>query len=43
MAALDITALCNRAGPTVLDVHIDPHERPPLEQRIKMLNADANA
>lgn len=43
MAALDIAALCNRAGPTVLDVHIDPHERPPLEQRIKMLNVDANA
>ncbi len=41
MAALDIAALCNRAGPTVLDVHIDPNERPPLEQRIKMLNATA--
>ena len=41
MAALDIAALCGRAGPTVLDVHIDPNERPPLEQRIKMLNATA--
>lgn len=38
---LDIAALCKRAGPTVLDVRIDPNEVPPLEQRIKMLEKDA--
>ena len=37
MAALNIPALCAHPGPTVLDVHIDPNELPPLEERIKML------
>lgn len=37
---VDIAAICRRAGPTVLDVHIDPNELPPLEQRIKMLEND---
>jgi acetolactate synthase-1/2/3 large subunit len=37
---MDISAICKRAGPTVLDVHIDPNELPPLEQRIKMLERD---
>jgi acetolactate synthase-1/2/3 large subunit len=40
MSKLDIASLCNRDGPTVLDVHIDPDEIPPLEERIKMLEAD---
>lgn len=39
MAALNITALCAHHGPTLLDVHIDPNELPPLEQRLKMLEA----
>lgn len=37
MAALDIATICRRTGPTVLDVHIDANEMPPLKQRIKML------
>ena len=37
---LDITTLFRRRGPTVLDVHIDPNEVPPLEHRIKMLETD---
>jgi len=37
MAALDIATICRREGPTVLDVHIDTNEPPPLKQRIKML------
>lgn len=37
MAMLDIAAICRRTGPTVLDVHIDANEEPPLKQRIKIL------
>jgi len=40
MADLNVAYLCTRSGPTVLDVHIDPDELPPLEERIKMLKAD---
>ena len=40
MADLDIAALCKRAGPTLLDVHIDQNEIPPLEERIKMLETN---
>ena len=40
IAELDIRALCKRAGPTVLDVHIDPNETPPLEARINMLKSE---
>ena len=43
MAELDIRALCNRAGPTVLDVHIDTNETPPLEERISMLKSDMSS
>ncbi len=37
MADLNIKELCNRSGPTLLDVHIDPDERPPLGERLEML------
>lgn len=37
MAALDIKALCNYPGPTVLDVHIDPEEVPPMNSRLRVL------
>jgi acetolactate synthase-1/2/3 large subunit len=37
MAALDITAICNFPGPTVLDVHIDPEEVPPMNARLRVL------
>ena len=40
MRKLDIASICNHNGPSVLDVHIDPDEIPPLEERIKMLEAD---
>jgi acetolactate synthase-1/2/3 large subunit len=43
MAELDIRALCKRPGPTVLDVHIDPNESPPLEARINMLKTDMSS
>jgi acetolactate synthase I/II/III large subunit len=43
MAELDISALCKRPGPTVLDVHIDPDEIPPLEERINMLKSDMSS
>ena len=36
-AGIDIAAVCNRKGPTLLDVHIDPDETPPLRDRIEML------
>jgi len=29
---LDYQAMCRRPGPTVLDVHIDPDEAPPIDQ-----------
>lgn len=37
MAVLDVAAICRRDRPTVLDVHIDANETPPLKQRVKML------
>lgn len=37
MAKLNIALMCRRDGPTVLDVHIDGTELPPLRQRIQML------
>lgn len=36
-AALDIVAICNRKGPTLLDVLIDPEEVPPMDLRMRML------
>ncbi len=35
--ALDVRALCERDGPTVLDVHVDPEEIPPMRTRIRVL------
>ena len=37
--ALDIEAICRRQGPTLLDIHIDPEEVPPIGMRIKLLDA----
>lgn len=37
IAALDIDALCKRNGPTLLDVHIDPEEIPPMNVRMRVL------
>jgi acetolactate synthase-1/2/3 large subunit len=38
LARLDIEVICKRRGPTVLDVHIDPTEVPPMGVRIKVLS-----
>ncbi|MDO8926317.1 MAG: thiamine pyrophosphate-binding protein [Sideroxyarcus sp.] len=37
IAKLDIAALCARKGPTLLDVHIDPEEIPPMNVRMRVL------
>lgn len=37
MAALDIRRICHHLGPTLLDVHIDKNEAPPLGERLEML------
>ncbi len=37
LLALDIEAICKRRGPTLLDVHIDPEELPPIGVRMKAL------
>ncbi|HTZ00352.1 MAG TPA: thiamine pyrophosphate-binding protein [Rhodocyclaceae bacterium] len=39
LAALDIDAICTRKGPTLLDVHVDPAEVPPMKVRMKVLTA----
>ncbi|MBF0195516.1 MAG: thiamine pyrophosphate-binding protein [Magnetococcales bacterium] len=35
---LDIEEICKRKGPTLLDVHIDPEETPPIKSRLQALN-----
>lgn len=37
LMALDIEKICRRMGPTILDVHIDPEEVPPIGNRLKAL------
>ena len=37
MAALDVSAMLNYPGPTLLDVHIDPEEVPPMNSRMRVL------
>jgi acetolactate synthase-1/2/3 large subunit len=39
-ATLDIGEICGRAGPTLLDVRIDPEEIPPIATRMKVLGWD---
>lgn len=39
--AIDIGCLCSRAGPTLLDVHIDAEEVPPIHARIQVLEGTA--
>ena len=36
---LDVQAVCERAGPTLLDVRVDPEEVPPMEVRMRGLKA----
>jgi acetolactate synthase-1/2/3 large subunit len=40
LSNLDIDSICKRHGPTVLDVHIDPDEVPPMGTRIRALNSN---
>jgi acetolactate synthase-1/2/3 large subunit len=40
LLALDVRALCEEAGPTLLDVRVDPREVPPMGIRMKVLGAD---
>lgn len=40
LAALDMDAICNRAGPTLIDAHIDPEEVPPMSLRMRILGTD---
>lgn len=37
LLALDMNALCQRQGPTVLDVRVDPEEVPPIKTRARLL------
>ncbi|RMD70200.1 MAG: thiamine pyrophosphate-binding protein, partial [Gammaproteobacteria bacterium] len=36
--ALDIEAICSCQGPTLLDIHVDPEEVPPMGVRMKVLS-----
>ncbi|WP_432821632.1 thiamine pyrophosphate-dependent enzyme, partial [Trichloromonas sp.] len=36
-AALDVGKICRHAGPTLLEIHIDPEETPPMGARMKAL------
>ena len=40
MDALDIDAMLNYPGPTLLDVRIDPDEVPPMNSRMRVLAGD---
>lgn len=37
LGALDIDAICKRKGPTLIDVHIDGEEVPPMNLRMRVL------
>ncbi|MEZ5482829.1 MAG: hypothetical protein R3E73_11860 [Porticoccaceae bacterium] len=37
---LDIKSLCNRAGPTLLDIRIDKSEIPPIGMRTEAIKQD---
>ncbi len=39
LAAVDFRDICKREGPTLLDVHIDPEEIPPMASRMKTLGS----
>jgi acetolactate synthase-1/2/3 large subunit len=40
LRSLDVRKLCQSAGPTLLDVRIDPGEVPPLGPRVKVLGSE---
>jgi acetolactate synthase-1/2/3 large subunit len=39
LLALDIKGICQRRGPTLLDIRIDPEEIPPMYVRIRSLDS----
>lgn len=40
LAALDIAAICRKKGPSLIDVHIDGEEVPPMNLRMQILGTD---
>jgi acetolactate synthase-1/2/3 large subunit len=38
LTQIDYEAICTHPGPTLLDVHIDPEEVPPMGIRVRALN-----
>lgn len=42
LAALDMDAICAYRGPTLLDVHIDAEEVPPMQHHLRLARADPN-
>ncbi len=42
LAALDMHAICNHPGPTLLDVYIDGEEVPPMASRLRVLLDEGN-
>ncbi len=38
---LQIDAICNQRGPTVLDVHVDPNAVPPMGARVRVLRGES--
>jgi acetolactate synthase-1/2/3 large subunit len=40
--ALDLAALCQRPGPVLLDVRVDPEEVPPMNARMRVLTCTGN-
>ena len=36
--SIDIDEVCTRRGPTLIDVHVDPDEIPPMQTRIQVLH-----
>lgn len=42
LAALDMQAICNHPGPTLLDVYIDGEEVPPMASRLRVLLDEGN-
>ncbi len=40
LKALDAREICNRKGPTLLDVRVDPEARPPMGLRTRVLKGE---
>jgi acetolactate synthase-1/2/3 large subunit len=40
LSKLDMQAICDHKGPTLLDIHIDPEEVPPMNLRMRILGTN---